>query len=115
MIDLLTQKEKGELVKYTKKERLLIDRKVEKLQKMYGGIVGLTSLPKAVFIVDPRFEHTAFNEAKALGIPVIALCGSDNNITNVDFPIPANDSNRKSIKYCTEVMKETYIKAKKSA
>jgi len=113
MLDLLSQKEKGELNKYTKKERLLIDRKIEKLQKMFTGIKDMAALPKALLIVDPRFEATALSEAKTLNIPVIALCGSDNNITEVDYPIPANDSNIASIKYFVEKIAESYNKAKK--
>lgn len=102
MIDLLTQKEKGELAKYTKKERILIDKKIEKLQKMFGGIKDMINLPKVIFIVDPRFEETALKEAKSMGIPVIALCGSDNNINNIDYPIVANDSNISSIGFFVE-------------
>lgn len=113
MIDLISQKEKGELMKFTKKERLLIDRKIEKLQKMFGGIKDMTAMPKALFIIDPRFEDTALREAKSLNIPVVALCGSDNNISEVDHPIPANDSNIASIKFFAEKIAEAYNKGKK--
>lgn len=113
MLDLLSQKEKGELVKYTKKERLLIDRKIEKLQKMYWGIKDMTTLPKALFIVDPRYEETALREAKTLKIPVVALCGSDNNIAGIDYPIMANDSNIASIRFFVEKIGESYKKSKK--
>jgi small subunit ribosomal protein S2 len=108
MIDLESQKEKGELSKYTKKERLLIDRKIEKLEKMFGGIRNMTNLPKALFIVDPRYEKTALSEAKTMKIPVIALCGSDNNVKDSDFPIPANDSSIASIKYFVVKIGEAY-------
>jgi small subunit ribosomal protein S2 len=114
MIDLLTQKEKGELGKYTKKERLLIDRKIEKLQKMFGGIKNMTALPKALFIIDPRFEETALKEAQSLKIPVIALCGSDNNISGINFPIPANDAGLTSIKYFVSKIADAYNEGKKS-
>jgi len=110
MILLLSQKEKGELVKYTKKERILIDRKIEKLQKMFGGIKDMIALPKALFIIDPRFEETALREAKSLKIPVVALCGSDNNITDIDYPISANDSNIASIRFFVEKVAEAYKK-----
>jgi small subunit ribosomal protein S2 len=113
MLNLLSQKEKGELAKYTKKERLLIDRKIEKLQKMFGGIKDMTGLPKALFIVDPRYEETAFKEAQSMNIPVIALCGSDNNITEVDYPITANDSNLESVKFFANQIVEKYLKSKK--
>ncbi|OHB07904.1 MAG: 30S ribosomal protein S2 [Candidatus Zambryskibacteria bacterium RIFCSPLOWO2_02_FULL_38_13] len=112
MIDLLSQKEKGELSKYTKKERLLIDRKIEKLERMFGGIKNMVALPKALFIVDPRFEETAMKEAQSLNIPVIALCGSDNNITNIDYPILANDSNIASVKFFVEKIAEAYNEGK---
>lgn len=114
MLDLLSQKEKGELTKYTKKERLLIDRKIEKLQRMFGGIKNMTALPKALFIIDPRYEETALREAQNLKIPVIALCGSDNNIAGVDYPILANDSNIASIRFFVEKIAESYNKNKKT-
>lgn len=108
MLDLQSQKEKGELVKYTKKERLLIDRDIERLQKMFGGISGMTSIPKAIFIVDPRFENIALEEAKSLNIPVIALCGSDNDFTQANFAIPGNDSNKASIAFFANEIKNAY-------
>jgi small subunit ribosomal protein S2 len=113
MLDLLSQKEKGELGKYTKKERILIDRKIEKLQKMFWGIKDMTTLPKALFIVDPRYEETALKEAMTLKIPTIALCGSDNDVSKIDYPVLANDSNIASIKYFVEKIAESYNKGKK--
>lgn len=110
LINLRNQKQKGELSKYTKKERLLIDRKIEKLEKMFGGIKNMTALPKALFIIDPRFEDTALREAINLKIPVIALCGSDNDISNIDYPITANDSNIASIKFFVNKIAEAYKK-----
>lgn len=111
MLDFITQKEKGELSKYTKKERLLIDRKIEKLERMFNGIKDMKEIPKALFIIDPRFEKTALKEAKLLNIPVIALCGSDNDISNIDFPITANDSNKKSIEYFVDIITLEYKKS----
>lgn len=108
MIDLKIQKEKGELAKYTKKERLLISRDIEKLEKMFGGIVDMSHLPKALFIVDPRYEETALREAKLLNIPVVAICGTDNDFGKIDYPIPGNDSNRKSIEFFVERIANTY-------
>lgn len=110
MISLSTQKEKGELSKYTKKERLLIDRDITKLEKMFGGIKDMTQTPKAVFIVDPRFEKTALREAKILGLPIIAICGSDNDISLIDYAIPANDSNIKTISYLLNKVTSHYQK-----
>lgn len=108
MQSLIEQREKGELAKYTKKERLLIDRDIAKLQKNFGGIAKMVGMPKALFVVDPRYESTALKEARALGIKTVALCGSDNDISLIDYPIPGNDTNRKSIKYFVAKIKETY-------
>lgn len=108
MLDLISQREKGELGKYTKKERLMIDRDIERLQNFFAGLVNLTALPKALFIIDPRKEETALREAKKLKIPVVALCGSDNKITEIDYPIPGNDSARKSLEYFVNAIKEAY-------
>jgi small subunit ribosomal protein S2 len=110
MLDLKQQKEKGELAKYTKKERLLIDREIAKLETFFSGLVPMQSLPKAVFVVDARFEATAVREAKRLKIPVIGICGSDNDIKNIEYPIIANDSSRTSIKYIVGLVQKTYTK-----
>lgn len=93
------QKEKGELAKYTKKERLLIDREIDKLRVFFFGLSVMKKLPDAVFVVDSKKESIAVKEAKVMGIPVIALCGTDNNLNEVDYAIPGNDSSRTSIEF----------------
>lgn len=95
--DLTTKREKGELGKYTKKERLLIDRKIDKLALYFSGLSTMKGLPKFLVVVDPKKEHIAVAEAKRMKIPVVAIAGSDNNIFDVDFAIPANDSSKASI------------------
>lgn len=97
--DLQSQKEKGELAKYTKKERLLIDREIEKLTRLFKGLTNLKQMPKAMFVIDPKREHNAVKEAQGLGIPVVALAGSDCDLNEVDRAIPANDASVPSIAY----------------
>lgn len=80
-----------------KKERLMISRQREKLEKVLGGISDLTRLPAALFVVDIKREHIAISEAKKLGIPIFALVDTNSNPGEVDFPIPANDDAFKSI------------------
>jgi len=94
---LLADKEKGNLEKYTKKERLLMDREIEDLEATFGGIVSMKELPGAMFVVDPRYEDIAVREAYATGVPVIALANSDCDLRMVAYPIPANDATAKSI------------------
>lgn len=96
---LVSQKEKGELVKYTKKERLLIDREINKLREFFFGLSVMKRLPDAVFIIDAKKESIAVKEAKYMGIPTIAVCGTDNNLNDVEFPIPGNDASKTSIEF----------------
>ena len=113
MEDLLSQKEKGELGKYTKKERLLIDREIEKLKTFFSGIAPMKRVPQAIFVVDAKREVTAVREAHRVGVPVVALCGMDNDIADIDFPIPANDSSRASIEFFLRKVAETYEAGKR--
>jgi len=100
---LRSDKEKGVLEeKYTKKERLLLDREMDKLENMFGGIIDMRARPAAVFIVDPKHEEAALKEAVQYNIPVIALANTDCDIANIKYPIPGNDSSKKSIKYISE-------------
>ncbi len=99
MEDLMGQKERGELGKYTKKERLLIDREIENLNIYFAGLATMKALPKIVVVVDPKKESIAVSEAQKMKIPVIALAGSDCDLYSVDFAIPANDSSQASISY----------------
>jgi small subunit ribosomal protein S2 len=108
MEDLMVQRERGELAKYTKKERLLIDRDIEKMYKMFSGLTSMKGLPAALFVVDPRAEDTAVREAQAIHIPVISLSGSDCNMKDSTYPIPANDSAKASIAFFVDKVVEAY-------
>jgi small subunit ribosomal protein S2 len=105
---LLSQKEKGELSKYTKKERLLIDREIEKLKNFFSGLSVMKSLPQAVFIIDGKKESIAVKEARKMSVPIIAVCGTDNNLNDVQFPIPANDASKSSIEFILNKVSETF-------
>ena len=106
---LTTQKEKGELTKYTKKERLLIDREIEKLHTFFFGLSVMKRVPDAIFVVDAKREIIAVKEAHTMGIPVIALCGTDNNLNEVEYPIPGNDSSKSSIEFFLRQIADAYI------
>jgi len=108
LINLTNQKERGELGKYTKKEKLLIEREIVKLNETFGGIVNMTRKPAALFIIDSNKESIARNEAIKEGIPIVALCSSDCDISQITYPIPANDSAVKSISYFTSIIADTY-------
>ncbi len=110
---LTSEKEKGELAKYTKKERLLIDREIANLERFFTGVVSMKDLPKALFIIDPKNEKNAVKEAQDMGIPVIALLGSDCNIKEIDFPIVGNDASQSSVQFFTQEIIKSYSAGKK--
>ncbi len=110
----LKEKEKGELTKYTKKERLLIDREIAKLEMLFGGIVSMREKPGVLIVVDPKKEFTAVEEARDIGVPVIAIASTDCNLSLVDFAIPANDSSASSVAFFLDELARAYVEAKVS-
>ncbi|WP_162051677.1 30S ribosomal protein S2 [Pontibacter pamirensis] len=80
-----------------KREKLMLSREREKLDRVLGGITDLSRLPAALFIVDVKREHIAVKEAQKLNLPVFAICDTNSNPELVDFPIPANDDASKSV------------------
>ena len=111
---LVGERERGELIKYTKKERLLIDREIDNLEIMFGGIVSMKELPKAMFVVDAKREHIAVKEAQDMGIPVISLVGSDCNIRDVQYPVIGNDSSKANIEFFLSTVVKAYEEGKKT-
>ena len=110
--DLTKQKERGELTKYTKKERLMIDREIENLERFFLGISSMKDLPKAMVVVDSKKEIIAVTEAQRMNIPVIALSGTDCDIAGINYPIVANDSSVSSITFFVTEIAKTYQKSK---
>jgi small subunit ribosomal protein S2 len=110
--DLLSDKMSGKLDKYTKKEQLNIDREIKKLEVRVGGLVNLHKLPDAIFIWDIKEESTAIEEAKAMKIPVIAICDTNVNPELTKYPIPGNDDSSKTVKLVLGAIKEAIIEAK---
>jgi small subunit ribosomal protein S2 len=91
----------GQFERLTKKEQLMIDRRIIKLQDRLGGIRTMTKLPDLLFIVDVRREDTAVHEANILRLPVIALVDTNCDPTGVDYVIPSNDDAIRAIKLMT--------------
>lgn len=84
-----------------KRERLMVTREREKLERVLGGIADLNRLPAALFIIDIKREHIAVAEAQKLNIPVFAMVDTNSDPNQVDYPIPANDDAFKSIQLIT--------------
>jgi small subunit ribosomal protein S2 len=92
---------------FAKRERLMMQREKDKLEKILGGIADLSRLPAALFIVDVKREHIAVSEARKLGIPIFAMVDTNSDPNMADFPIPANDDAYKSIEMITKFVGKT--------
>ena len=105
----------GTYDKITKKETLFLDREKEKLHKVLKGVVDMTRLPGALFVVDIKKEEIAVKEAKRLGIPVFAILDTNCDPDLIDYPVPANDDAIKSIQTITKIMADAILEGKEQA
>lgn len=100
-----------------KRERLMISREKDKLEKVLGGIADLNRLPAALFVIDIKREHIAVAEAQKLNIPVFAIVDTNSDPTQVDYPIPGNDDAWKSVSlitnYITKALEEGLAERKR--
>jgi small subunit ribosomal protein S2 len=96
--DLQQQETDGTFEKLGKREVLSLRREMEKLERGFGGIVNMDSLPDALFIIDVGYERIAVQEAKKLGIPVVAVVDTNNSPREVDYVIPGNDDAFRAIR-----------------
>ncbi|AFP79142.1 30S ribosomal protein S2 [Mycoplasmoides gallisepticum WI01_2001.043-13-2P] len=87
----------NDLTKYTKKEQIMIMKKLAKLERFFGGIKDMQGLPHVLVIDDPIKEKNAVTEARKLRIPVIALCNTNSDPNVITLPIPANNYNIRSV------------------
>ncbi len=107
---LTEDKTSGDFAKYTKKEQLVLSREMERLNKFFSGLTGLTKMPDAVVVVDSKKEHIAILEARKIGVPVIAIGNTDCTIRDITYPIIANDSSASSIKAILAILKDAFSK-----
>lgn len=106
------EKEEGKYQMYTKKENVLIDRQILKLERFFGGIAGLTKIPEILVITDINKEIVAVKEAKAKGVFVIAICDSNVDPDSVDLVIPANDDAVGSLKLIIAALAKAFKEGK---
>lgn len=105
----------GSFDKFTKKEALMLARDRDKLERNLGGIKDMKHLPGAMFVIDPRKETIAINEANRLGIPVVALTDTNCNPDGVDFVIPGNDDALRSIRLFAGAMADACLEGSRRA
>ena len=119
MLEYERMKASGEFEAMIKKEALMLDRELEKLQRNLGGLRDMKQRPDAVFVLDTKKEHIAVTEANKLGIPVVAVVDTNVDPDVVQFPIPGNDdairANALLIRVIAEAVEEgRYIAAKRN-
>lgn len=112
LVELKEKRESGEFKELIKKEQLLVDRDIEKLESFYGGLVGLEELPGALFVIDAKKQIGAIKEACERQIPVVAVCDSNVDPEGIDFIIPGNDDAVKAIKLYCRVIADAYLKGR---
>lgn len=114
--ELIKMEEKlaGGLEDYVKKERLLLEREVNRLNKIYQGIKFMEKLPEAVIVIDSQVEKNTIKEANKMGVPIIALIDTNCDPDAVNYPIPTNDDSIKSISLFVKLFGEVVGGSKKS-
>ena len=115
-IERLTQLEQmeqdGTFDVLPKKEVVLLRKEMDKLNKNLGGIKEMTEIPGVMFVVDPKKEHIAIQEARKLNIPVVGLVDTNCDPNDVDYVIPGNDDAIRAVKLITDVMANAIIEGK---
>ena len=110
--DLETMQEDGTFEVLPKKEVILLKKEMQKLQTNLGGIKDMEEMPGVIFLVDPKKEYNAINEAKKLDIPTVGIVDTNCNPEVLDYPIPGNDDAIRAVKLITDVMANAVIEGK---
>jgi ribosomal protein S2 len=100
---------------YSKKELLLLNREVDKLERSLGGIKDIKGLPDALFVIDTGYQKSAIVEANKLGIPVVAVVDTNNSPEGVDYIIPGNDDSTKAIRLYARAITDAILEGKAEA
>ncbi len=106
LADMKTKRTNGDYKTYTKKERLLIDRDIEKMERFFGGVTGLTKLPDILFVLDTHKEMGAVKEAIRLEIETVGVVDSNADPNFIDWPIPMNDDASAAVEYLMDLVKQ---------
>ena len=106
---LEARRDAGEFDLLTKKEALMLNREIQKLNARLGGLRGMDQLPSVVFIIDVKSEETAIKEADRMGIPIIAVVDTNCNPDKIDCVIPANDDAIRAIRLMTSKMADAAL------
>lgn len=113
--DMKAKMEAGEYKGRTKKERLLIQREIDRLERFFGGIAQMEDVPDLLFVVDTKREIGAIKEARMKGIEVVGIVDTNSDPTPVDYLIPMNDDATRAINYVLELVRDAILEGKKKS
>jgi small subunit ribosomal protein S2 len=109
--DLQKMRDDGLMHKMIKKEALMVERELLKLEQSLGGIQDMGGLPDALFVVDVGFEHIAVEEARKLKIPVIGVVDTNNSPDNINYVIPGNDDSMRAVNLYVKAVADAILDA----
>src|ERR1041384_3067441 len=112
--DMQAQKEGG-LEHMSKKEGLMFDREIGKLEKDIGGIQDMTALPDAMFVIDVGYHKIAVAEAKKLGIPIVGIVDSNHSPIGLDYVIPGSDVSSEAVALYARAIADAVLEGKANA
>lgn len=112
LADMKEKMTNGEYTSFTKKERLLIDREIARLERYFGGISKLEKVPDILVVIDTHKEESAIREANSKGIKIVGIVDSNADPEVIDYPIPMNDDASKAVEYVLDLMKEAILDGK---
>jgi len=112
--DMKAQQEAG-LESMSKKEQLMFQREMDKLEKDIGGIQDMNTLPDAIFVIDVGFHKIAVSEAKKLGIPLVGVVDSNHSPEGIDYVIPGNDDSAKAVTLYARGIADAVLEGRSSA
>jgi small subunit ribosomal protein S2 len=112
LVRLEDKRDKGELDYMSKKEKMKVEKEIARLNKLLGGFKEMTTLPGAIFIIDPTKEKIALAESKKVGIPVVAIVDTNCDPEGIDYLIPANDDAIKAIKLICSKIADAVLEGK---
>lgn len=112
LVDMKEKFKSGYYNTYTKKEKLLLEREVARLDRYFNGIVGIKEPPEVLVVIDIKREYQAINEARNKDVKVVALVDSNSDPALIDYPIPMNDDATKALEYVLGLMADAIKEGK---
>ena len=112
--DMKAQQEAG-LESMSKKEQLMFQREMDKLERDIGGIQDMNTLPDAIFVIDVGYHKIAVSEAKKLGIPLVGVVDSNHSPEGIDYVIPGNDDSAKAVQLYARGIADAVLEGRSSA